>query len=99
MSPFSNLDQNQQIALAAGVGLALVLAVLAVNRTPGLSSSPALPNPSETLIFRVYVLAAPKIALDATQWQKFKLVDKIVLSPNTAMFASLSPLLLALLAC
>ncbi|GAA5852830.1 hypothetical protein JCM8547_004699 [Rhodosporidiobolus lusitaniae] len=31
-------------------------------------------------------LMKPKIALDATQWQKFKLVEKVVLSPNTAIY-------------
>ncbi|GAA5824594.1 hypothetical protein JCM11251_000488 [Rhodosporidiobolus azoricus] len=30
--------------------------------------------------------SAPKIALDATQWQKFKLIEKIIISPNTAIY-------------
>ncbi|GAA5907962.1 hypothetical protein JCM6882_001539 [Rhodosporidiobolus microsporus] len=28
----------------------------------------------------------PKPALDATQWQKFKLIEKIIISPNTAIY-------------
>lgn len=30
------------------------------------------------------LLAEPKTALDATKWQQYKLIEKIVVSPNTA---------------
>ncbi|GAA6043668.1 hypothetical protein JCM8097_008597 [Rhodosporidiobolus ruineniae] len=38
------------------------------------------------LVVLANIPSKPKIALDATQWQKFKLVDKIVISPNTAIY-------------
>ncbi|GAA5979103.1 hypothetical protein JCM11641_004974 [Rhodosporidiobolus odoratus] len=63
MSPWSELDQTQQIALAGAVGLVLVLVVL----SGGIKSK-------------------PKPALDTSQWQKFQLVEKIVISPNTAIY-------------
>ncbi|GAA6009190.1 hypothetical protein JCM10207_004300 [Rhodosporidiobolus poonsookiae] len=65
-----NFPQNLDVKQQVTVLLGLVLFLAVLSRF----------KPDDLTLIK------PKIALDATNWQKFKLVEKIVLSPNTAIY-------------
>lgn len=87
IAAWDNLDKQHQLILAAVLGLALAAAAF-LQLQPSQSLSRlcfyAELHPQCRLTTST-TTPENKPALDPKQWQRFKLIDKIVLSPNTAM--------------
>lgn len=83
---WQDLDKTHQVIIAAALGLALAL-VAVVRLQPSPSIWPLTPGLTNTLADRGgdEETTEAKPAIDPTEWRKFKLVEKIVISPNTAM--------------
>lgn len=84
---WKDLDQQHQVILAAAVGV--VLAALAFLQLQPSTLPQHIPRRMQA--DRDVVHTERKAALDPTQWKRFKLIDKIAISPNTAMFVPLVP--------
>lgn len=87
---WQDLDRSHQVILAAALGLALAV-VAFVQLKPStlpLHSPSAFGTLRQRLTAQVRATEAQP-AIDPKEWRKFKLVEKITISPNTAMYARL----------
>lgn len=96
----SNLPVDNQQLIGAALGLIILVVAAVLLRPSEYKEGTGICCPSKDggcrpRSDRVVVdggdltfllkFAEPKPALNATEWQKYKLIDKVVVSPNTAM--------------